>query len=189
MIDRLEGSKYLISKITADDLLVGGVGNPASDLAAAEDRDLNFYMWNAMGSAASFALGLAIARPNNRVILLNGDGCLLMNLGALATETIQNPANLIHIVWDNRMYHLTGKQPSATAFRADIGVMAEGCGFENVARCETLDAFKAAVDKALGQPGPHFIHAINDDQGPKGHFPRSPTYIRHRFMRALGAEG
>ena len=186
MIDRLEGSNYIVSKIAKDDLLVGGVGTTASDLAEAEDRDLNFYMWNAMGSAASFALGLAMARPQNRVILLHGDGCLLMNLGALATETVCYPANLIHIVWDNRMYLLTGKQPSATAYHADLATMAEGCGFEKVARCETLEAFKTAVDKALAEPGPHFIHAINDDKGPVGHFPRSPTFIRHRFMHALG---
>ena len=188
MIDRLEGSKYVVGKIGKDDLLIGAVGNPASDLAGAEDRDLNFYMWNAMGSAASFALGLAMARPENRVIVLQGDGCLLMNLGSLATETICYPANLIHIVWDNRMYHLTGKQPSASAYRTDIGIMAEGCGFESMERCESLDAFKAAFDKAMAAPGPHFIHAINDDKGPAGHFPRSPTFIRHRFMSALGVE-
>ncbi|MCZ6729931.1 MAG: thiamine pyrophosphate-dependent enzyme [SAR324 cluster bacterium] len=188
MIDRVEGCKYLLSRIDKDDLLVGGVGNPASDLAAAEDRDLNFYMWNAMGSAASFALGLAMARPEKRVILLHGEGCLLMNLGALATETVRYPDNLIHIVWDNRMYHLTGKQPSATAFLTDLAKVAEGCGFEHVARCETLDAFKAALDKALVAPGPHFILALNDDKDPVGHFPASPTYIKHRFMTALGVD-
>ena len=187
MINRVEGSKYLLSKVT-DELIVGGVGNPASDLAAAGDRDLNFYFWNAMGSTASFGLGLVMAQPRKRVVVLDGDGGLLMNLGALATETVRYPENLIHIVWDNRMYQLTGKQPSASAFRTDIGTMASGCGFENMARCETLDEFKAALDKALAAPGPHFIHAINDDKGPAGHFPRSPTFIRHRFMSALGLE-
>ena len=107
-------------------------------------------------------------------------------LDLLATETVRYPDNLIHIVWDNRMYLLTGKQPSATAFQTDLATMAEGCGFEKVARCESLQAFKAAVDKALAEPGPHFIHALNDDKDPVGHFPRSPTFIRHRFMHALG---
>ncbi len=187
MINRMEGSKYLLSKVT-DELIVGGVGNPASDLAAAGDRDLNFYFWNAMGSTASFGLGLAMARPQSRVVVLDGDGGLLMNLGALATETVRYPENLIHIVWDNRMYHLTGKQPSATAYRTDLAKVAEGCGFQSVARCETLPAFKQAVDAAFAGPGPHFIHALNDDAGPEGHFPRSPTLIRHRFMAALGVE-
>jgi phosphonopyruvate decarboxylase len=188
MIDRAQGTKYLLSKISDDDLLIGGIGNAAGDLAAARDRDLNFYIKNAMGSAASFALGLAMARPERRVILLHGEGCLLMNLGALATETVRYPDNLIHIVWDNRMYHRTGEQPTATAFLTDLAKVAEGCGFENVARCETLDAFKAALDKALAGPGPHFIHALNDGQGSQGVGPRSPTYIRHRFMRALGLD-
>jgi hypothetical protein len=57
-----------------------------------------------------------------------------------------------------------------------------------VARCETLDAFKAALDKALASPGPHFILALNDDKDPVGHFPASPTYIKHRFMSALGVD-
>jgi thiamine pyrophosphate-dependent acetolactate synthase large subunit-like protein len=187
MINRVDGSKYLVSKLT-DELVIGGIGNPACDLAAAGDRPLNFYMWNAMGSTASFGLGLAMARPQNKVIVLDGDGGLMMNLGALATETVQFPENLIHIVWDNRMYHLTGKQPSATAYRTDLAKVAEGCGFESVFRCETLDAFKQAVDATLGKPGPHFIHALNDDEGPQGHLPRSPTFIRHRFMEALGVE-
>lgn len=187
MINRVEGYKYLVGKLT-DELIVAGLGNPASDLAAAQDRPLNFYMWNAMGSAASFGLGLAMAQPDKKVFIMDGDGGLLMNLGALATETVRYPVNLIHVVWDNRMYHLTGKQPSATGFRTDLAQVAEGCGFESVFRCETLDAFKQAIDTALSKPGPHFIHALNDDHDPEGHFPRSPTFIRHRFMEALGVE-
>ncbi len=187
MINRLDGSKYLVAKLS-NELVVGGLGNPASDLAAAEDRDLNFYMWNAMGSAASFGLGLAMARPERKVIVMDGDGGLLMNLGTLATEAVRFPENFIHIVWDNRMYHLTGKQPTATAYRTDLAKVAEGAGFESVFRCETLDGFKQAVDASLSTPGPHFIHALNDDEGPQGHFPRSPTFIRHRFMEALGVE-
>ncbi len=185
MINRVEGSKYLVEKL-GEGLIVASLGNPATDLAAAADRDQNFYMWNAMGMANSVGLGLAMAQPESKVVILDGDGALLMNLGGLATQAVRYPANLIHIVWDNRMYHLTGQQPTATAFRTDLAKVAEGCGLDKVARCETLDAFKAAVDKALAEPGPHFIHALNDAEGPVGYIPGSPTKIKWRFMNALG---
>ncbi|MCZ6472038.1 MAG: thiamine pyrophosphate-dependent enzyme [SAR324 cluster bacterium] len=187
VIDRLEASKYMVSKLK-DELVVASLGNEKKDLAEAEDRDLNFYMWNSMGMASSMGLGLAMARPDTKVITLDGAGSLLMNLGSLATATVNNPPNLVHICWDNRMYQLTGEQPTATAFRTDLAKVAEGCGFASVARCETLDAFKAAFDNALAEPGPHFILALNDEKGSKGVIPKSPTYIRHRFMRALGLD-
>ena len=187
MIDRLEASKYLVSKLT-NELIVASLGNAKYDLSAAADRDFNFYMWNAMGMASSMGLGLAMARPERKVIIVDGDGALLMNLSSLATETVRNPPNLIHIVWDNRMHHLTGGQPTATAFRTDLARVAEGCGFEKVERAETLAAFQKAVDRALSEPGPHFIHALNEEKGSTGHVPRSPTFIKHRFMTALGVE-
>ncbi len=171
-----------------EELVIASIGNEKKDLAEAGDRDLNFYMWNSMGMASSMGLGLAMARPETKVITVDGDGALLMNLGSLATEMVRSPPNLVHICWDNRMYHLTGQQPSATAFRTDLAKVAEGCGYTSVARCETLDAFKAAFDKALAEPGPHFILALNDEKGSKGVIPKSPTYMRHRFMRALGLD-
>ncbi len=185
MIDRLEASRYLVGRLS-DELIVASLGNSKYDLSAAEDRDFNFYMWNSMGMASSMGLGLAMARPERKVIIVDGDGALLMNLSSLATETVRNPPNLIHLVWDNHMHHLTGGQPTATAFRTDLAKVAEGCGFEKVARVETLDAFKSAIDRALEEPGPHFILALNEEKGSTGQVPASPTFIKHRFMTALG---
>ncbi len=187
MIDRLEATKYMTSKLK-DELVVASIGNEKRDLAEAGDRDRNFYMWNSMGMASSMGLGLAMAQPGHKVIAMDGDGALLMNLGSLATETVRNPPNLLHICWDNRMYQLTGGQPTATAYRTDLAKVAEGCGYdpEKVFRCETLDAFKAAFDQAMAEPGPHFILALIDEKGSNGTIPKSPTYIRHRFMIALG---
>ncbi len=188
MIDRLEACRYLVSKL-GDELVVTDIGNQKRDLSEAEDRDLNLYMWNSMGMGSSLGLGLAMARPDKKVITMNGDGSLLMNLGSLGTETVRYPENLIHIVFDNKMHHLTGGQPTATAFRTDLAKVAEGAGYENVASCETLDAFKSAFDKALAEPGPHFILALNDSKpAAGGAVPKSPTYIRHRFMRAQGLD-
>jgi thiamine pyrophosphate-dependent acetolactate synthase large subunit-like protein len=89
-------------------------------------------------------------------------------------------------VWDNRQYQLTGGQPTHTAYRTDLAKMAEGAGFENVERTETLDAFKAAFDKAMTVPGPWFILALIGPETTPVRPPRSPTFIKHRFMTELG---
>lgn len=188
MIDRFEATKYITSKIT-NELVVASLGNAKYDLFNARDRPRNFYMWNSMGMACSMALGLAMARPKEKVICLDGDGSLLMNLGSLPTEAVRGPKNLIHIVWDNRSYELTGKQPTATAFRTDLAKMAEGAGFapDRVERVESLPAFHQAFDRALDGDGPWFIHALIDQNRAKPpRPPRSPTFIKHRFMADLG---
>jgi thiamine pyrophosphate-dependent acetolactate synthase large subunit-like protein len=188
MIERFEATRYVTSRLT-DELVVASLGNAKFDLYNAQDRPRNFYMWNSMGMACSFALGLAMARPKEKVICLDGDGSLLMNLGSLATETVRSPKNLIHIVWDNRSYELTGKQPTATAFRTDLAKIAEGAGYApgKVEHVETLPAFRQAFDRAMGGDGPWFIHALVENNRAKPpRPPTSPTYLKHRFMSDLG---
>lgn len=185
MIDRTEASKYLVAKLK-DELVVTSLGNEKYDLRAGGERERNFYNWNAMGMASSIGLGLAMARPDLKVIVYDGDGSLLMNLGALATIALRQPANLIHIVWDNRSYAMTGGQPSATAFRTDLATMAKGAGYPKVERVETLAAFKNAVDRALNEPGPWFIHCLMQEKPIVGGGLPSPTAIKHRFMDAIG---
>ena len=187
MIDRLEATRYVVERMT-DDLVVASLGNPKYDLFLSGDRPLNFYLWNSMGMACSMGLGLAMAQPERRVWIMDGDGALLMNLGALATEALRAPPNLIHIVWDNRQYQLTGGQPTATAYGADLARIAEGAGFEKVERTETQEAFETAAERALAEPGPWFILALVNDKTSGVRPPRSPTFIKHRFMTALGAE-
>ncbi|MFH1604509.1 MAG: thiamine pyrophosphate-dependent enzyme [Pseudomonadota bacterium] len=187
MIDRAEASKYLVGTLK-DELVVTSLGNEKHDLRSAGDRARNFYNWNAMGMASSMGLGLAMARPELKVIVYDGDGSLLMNLGSLATIAAREPKNLIHIVWDNRSYAMTGGQPSATAFHTDLTVVAKGAGYPKVERVETLAAFRKAVDRALNEPGPWFIHCLMLDKPPvTGSGLPSPTAIKHRFMDAIGA--
>ena len=187
MIDRGEASKYLVSKLK-DELVVTSLGNEKYDLRAGGERARNFYNWNAMGMASSMALGLAMVRPDLRVIVYDGDGSLLMNLGALATIALREPKNLIHIVWDNRSYAMTGGQPTATAYHTDLAAMAKGAGYPRVERTETLDAFKQAIDRALTEPGPWFIHCPIEEKPVKGGGLPSPTAIKHRFMDEIGAK-
>jgi len=165
--------------------VVASLGNDKYDLMAAGDRNRNFYMWNAMGLASSMGLGLAMARPETRVIVSEGDGSLLMNLGALATIAVRSPENLVYVSWDNRQYAMTGGQETATAFRTDLAKVAEGAGIAHVERVETLAAFQKAFDRALTEPGPWFIHVPCITGEPKGKLP-PPTTIKQRFMEALG---
>ena len=189
MISRAEGTKYITSKISDDDMVVATLGNAKYDLFNAKDRPRNFYMWNSMGMASSIGLGLAMAQPKHKVIVLDGDGSLLMNLNSLATEAVRDPKNLIHIVWDNRSYELTGKQPTATAFKTDLAKVAEGAGFVKVERAESISAFQRAFDRAMAEPGPWFILALIDQERAKPpRPPKSPTFIKHRFQTALGIE-
>jgi thiamine pyrophosphate-dependent acetolactate synthase large subunit-like protein len=186
MIDRNEASKYLVGKLK-DELVVTSLGNEKYDLRSGGDRDRNFYNWNAMGMASSMGLGLAMARPDLKVIVYDGDGSLLMNLGALATIALREPKNLIHILWDNRSYAMTGGQPTATAFHTDLAAIARGAGYPRVERVETLAAFQSVIDRALTEPGPWFIHCPMDEKPVAGGGLPSPTAIKHRFMDAIGA--
>jgi len=128
--------------------IIGGVGNGTFDLAAC-DRPQNFYMWNSMGQASSIGLGLALARPDLRVIVLDGDGSILLNLGSLATETTSGVGNLIHIIWDNGGWEITGGQPAGSAFGVDLEAVARGCGFRKTATVADLTAFRTTLVAAL----------------------------------------
>lgn len=187
MINRKTATQALVDRIGDDELVVGALGNTKYDLFNAKDRPRNFYLWNSMGMASSLGLGMAMAQPALKVIILQGDGGALMNMGSLATIANQAPANLVHIIWDNRMWQITGQQPTATAGKTDLSKIAEGAGYPHVARVETQQAFEGELETALtGRDGPYFIHALIDTQsGEKPRPHRSPTYIKHRFMEHL----
>jgi len=111
-MNRLEATRQLIAAAGGDPI-VASLGHPAYDLYAAGDRPANFYTWGSMGLASSIGLGLAMARPDLRVFVLDGDGSLLMNLGSLATIGWVRAENLVVIVWDNGEYATTGGQPGS----------------------------------------------------------------------------
>jgi len=170
-------------------LLVTGLGSTTWDAAAAGDDDRNFYLWGAMGAAAMVGLGLAIARPDRRVLVVTGDGEMLMGLGSLATIGVQRPLNLVVAVFDNGHYGETGMQASHTAKRVDLVAIANACGFK-----ETFDItdelglrdFAARVHNA---PTTLFARiAIRTDEPPRVLPPRDGVLLKTRFRRAIGAE-
>jgi phosphonopyruvate decarboxylase len=121
-VTRLEATRLLVSSVDLVQTtpIIASLGHPAYDLFAAGDRPANFYTWGSMGLASSIGLGLAMAQPRRRVVVLDGDGSLLMNLGSLATIGWTRPVNLILVVWDNQSYATTGGQDTATAHGADL---------------------------------------------------------------------
>src|SRR5204862_5031412 len=122
-MNRLEATRLLVAAVDAEPI-VASLGHPAYDLFAAGDRPANFYTWGSMGLASSIGLGLALARPDLRVFIVDGDGSLLMNLGSLATIGWTRPSNLVLIVWDNEKHGTTGGQETATAHGADLAAVA-----------------------------------------------------------------
>ena len=110
-------------------LVVAGLGSTAWDCTAAGDSPLTFPMWGAMGTAGMIGLGLALAHPARRVVVITGDGEMLMGLGSLATIGVQRPSNLALVVIDNERYGETGMQATHTAHGVDLARIALGCGF------------------------------------------------------------
>jgi len=139
-------------------LVVAGLGAPAWDCAAAGDHPLNFYLWGAMGSAAMIGLGLALAQPERRVIVITGDGEMLMGLSSLATVAVQAPRNLVLVVLDNERYGETGMQATHTASGIDLAGMAQAAGFARV--CTVRDAAQLSVAAALVREAPGPVMAV-----------------------------
>jgi sulfopyruvate decarboxylase subunit beta len=135
------------------------------------DSDLDFASADsAMGHAADLALGIALARPERKVVSLNGDGSMLMCLGTLVTAVETAATNYVLIVSDNGEYEITGHQPVAGAGQVDYGILAQGAGFQNVYRFGDARAWAKEVPNILTSPGPTFVHALVEPgrQGPIG---------------------
>ena len=188
VLNRFDITKRLVALLRNDEAVVGGIGNTNFDLWAAGRRPQNFYMLGSMGLAIPIALGVALAQPKRRVVALEGDGSLLMQLGALATIAALQPKNLIIVVMDNRTYQITGSQPTASAFGTDFVAIARGAGLEQSDWALDEAGFEQLVARALAQDGPSFIAARIDDKPAVATTDRDPAQLRDRFMRGLGVK-
>lgn len=182
---RIDAIRALLQVLNSQPVLAN-LGTNTYDLFAAGDRPENFYMWGAMGSVSSVGLGLALARPDLRVIVLDGDGSLLMNLGSLATISTLRPANLVHIVLDNRIYETTGGQATHTAKGVNLAAIARGAGLSQVREVRDLPSFANAAEAALREAGPWFIVASVEPTASTARIPRRPVYDKDRFMNSIG---
>jgi thiamine pyrophosphate-dependent acetolactate synthase large subunit-like protein len=147
-----------------DAIVVGGLGASTYDIAAAGDHDRNFYLWGAMGGAVMIGLGVALAQPEVPVVVITGDGELLMGMGSLATVGLQKPGNLTIVVLDNECYGETGGQASHTAATVDFVGIAKSCGISDTRTLATMtevEAFAPYLQDVSG--GPRFA-SIKIDQ-------------------------
>ncbi|HEX7811212.1 MAG TPA: thiamine pyrophosphate-dependent enzyme [Burkholderiales bacterium] len=169
-----------------DLLVVAGLGAPAWDATAAGDHPLTFPLWGGMGGAASIGLGLALAQPKRRVLVLTGDGEMLMGLGSLATIGVQRPRNLSVVVLDNEHYGETGMQPSHTRFGVDLAAAAKACGFVTASELTTLTGVVKLRGEIHKADGPLFAQIkISPDKLPLVLPPRDGTELKNRFREAL----
>lgn len=169
-----------------DALIVAGLGAPAYDCAAAGDHPNTFYLWGAMGLAATVGLGLALAQPRRRVLVVTGDGEALMGLGGLATIAAQRPKNLAILVVDNQTFGETGHQPGLTAAGVDLAAAARGLGFARAVTVASARGLKGLPDLLFHTPGPVFaVVKVAAAADPLVLPPRDGVYLKHRFREAL----
>jgi thiamine pyrophosphate-dependent acetolactate synthase large subunit-like protein len=188
-MNRSDLTRRLAAKLKQDEAVIGGIGHTNHDLWASGQRPQNFYMLGSMGLAVPIALGVALAQPRRRVFALEGDGSLLMQLGALGTVAMSAPKNLALVVFDNGVYQITGSQPTLTSYGTDLVAIAKGAGLTQSAWAGDEAQFEQLLDLALQGSGPWFIAARTDDQPPAGVTERDAVKIRSRFMQGIGVSG
>jgi thiamine pyrophosphate-dependent acetolactate synthase large subunit-like protein len=178
-----------VARILADRgdmLVVTGLGSPTYDCAAAGDHPLNFYLWGAMGSAVTVGLGLALAQPKRRVLVITGDGEMLMGLGALATAGAKKPDNLAVVVVDNERYGETGMQPTHTSAGVDLAGVAQSSGFRRTVTVRRTGELDDAVPLLRTAKGPVLVVLkVSSARDPLVLPPWDGALLKSRFRQAL----
>ena len=169
-------------------LVVTGLGSPSYDVHACGDTDDNYYLWGAMGGAALTGLGLAQAQPDKRVMVITGDGEMLMAFGAMATIAVARPTNLDIIVLDNQHFGETGMQDSHTGLGIDLAAVAQASGFVETGTLTSLAEVEELCEQMVTPAaGPRFfvlkVEAVNL---PRPLPPRDATFVKTRFRGHLG---
>ncbi len=175
-----------IAPLMSDALVICNIGFPSQELYAINDVPNNFYMLGSMGLSSSIGLGLSVT-TDKKVISIDGDGSVLMNLGTLATIGNQAPSNYILLIVDNGAYGSTGDQPTYTSGATNLAAIARGGGTEKVIEVDGRE-IEATLSQCLAEEGPHVIIAKVEPGSPKMKaIPISATEIRDRFRREVAA--
>jgi thiamine pyrophosphate-dependent acetolactate synthase large subunit-like protein len=184
-VNRFEAIRVIIDRISDDELVFHANGAISRESFACRDRRRNFYLLGTMGLPAAVGLGAAVSAPDRKVVVLDGDGNLLMGFGNLAMVGAMKPPNLIHIVLDNGVYGTTGDQPSVSP-ALDLTVLAGAAGYRSAASASGEEELGAALKEALATSGPHFIRVTVSREVPveAPRIPYTAKEIRKRFMDA-----
>ena len=160
-------------------------GFPSREACKAADRPQNFYMIGSMGVAAAIGLGVALSKPQKKVIVLDGDGNVLMGMGTLATVGALRPTNLIHVVFDNEVYGSTGNQPTYSRV-VRIDQVAKAAGYVNVERVKEREDLLYEFKDMLSKDGPSLLLVkVTEQAEDVDRVPLEPTHITERFKKAI----
>ena len=186
LLDRNEAVPQLVGN-HEDFLIVAGLAGTARDLTfLSDDAPHVFALAGAMGAATAMGLGLALARPERRVLVVTGDGELLMNVGTLATVAVMNPPNLAVVCVDNGHYGETGYQKSHTSLGVDLEQMAIGAGIRTTRRVTRPEEIPEASRLIRDGNGTSFVlMRVRPNESPPHKRDLDPTTERHRFRAAL----
>jgi sulfopyruvate decarboxylase subunit beta len=179
---RIDALRAIYSRLE-ERIVVTIMGAVAAELQSLGHRPNFFYLQHAMGLASSMGLGIALSKPDRQVIVFDGDGSILMNLGALTTLARYRPRNLVHVVFDNESLLSVGGFPTATATGSDLAGIAKAAGVPRTGTVATLDAFTRAFDEALGAGDLTTIVAKVDAVGPSAYV-TDLSLLENRFQFA-----
>jgi thiamine pyrophosphate-dependent acetolactate synthase large subunit-like protein len=188
--------KQLLKGANDDLLVIAGLGSSNWDITEAGDRPLNLPLWGAMGAPVAMGLGLALAQPAKRVVVITGDGDMLMSLGSLATVATQQPENLAIVVLDNEKFGETGNQATHTSPRnngptesgagADLSVIAKGCGIADAGIVRESGDVAQFVKDVRTKKGPIFrVVKVMVEKLELVMPPQDGAYLKDRFRQAL----
>ncbi len=189
-LSRHEAIKTITRSLSGEEAVVSTTGKISREVYNSLDQAGNFYMVGSMGCASAIGLGLALAQPDRRIVVLDGDGACLMKLGNLATIGHYRPRNLIHVVLDNEAYDSTGGQ-ATTSSTISLAAVAREAGYVSSQQVTEAQTLTHQLGLALTQPGPHFIlvkvapGAAADLQRPH----LAPPALKDRFMSFVSQAG
>ncbi len=168
-------------------LVVSGLGGTTWDVADCGDHEHNFYLWGGMGLAVSMGLGLALAQPAREVLVITGDGEMLMGLGSLASVAAQNPGNLSIAVIDNERYGETGEQLTHTAGATDLALAAQGAGIAGAVTLRDISAVQSWLAGSTNKTATALaVIKVTPGNEPMALPPRAGARVMRRFRHALG---
>ena len=191
VMNRFDITKRMVALLKHEEAVIGGIGYANFDLWAASGgpggrRPQNFYMLGSMGLAVPIAMGVALGQPNRKVIALEGDGSILMQLGALGTVAARQQKNLTVVILDNGAYQITGGQKALSDEGVDIVAVARASGLAQSVWAADETAFEELIAQTLREDGPWLIGCRIDNQKPVDTTERDPTRLKDQFMRGLG---
>jgi phosphonopyruvate decarboxylase len=188
-LKRIDAIRAVTAEVPEDVCIVATTGKPSRELFSVADRPKNFYMQGSMGHAASIGLGIAMSRPSEKVVVLDGDGAVLMHMGILSTVGHYAPANFLHVILDNESYETTGDQDT-TSSTTDFCAAALAAGYKNAQDAKTEKDIREKIRLLLKSKGPSLLR-IKINRLPTNDIPRisgkySSKQITANFSKSMG---